>query len=67
VVCGLALDNLTLYEAMLSDIRLGPKVDEGYVISALDQDFKGMARLLIQVLKKGPGCGRCFSQKIWAM
>jgi hypothetical protein len=35
VVCGLALENLTLYETMLSRIRLGAKVDEGYVISAL--------------------------------
>jgi hypothetical protein len=53
--------------SLLSRIRLGAKVDEGYVRSALDQVFKGMARLWIQVLKKGPGCGRCLAQKCWAM
>jgi hypothetical protein len=37
--------------SLLSRIRLGAKVDEGYVRSALDQVFKGMARLWIQVLK----------------
>jgi hypothetical protein len=67
VVCGLALDYLTLYEPMLSVIRLGAKVDVGYVISALDQVLKGLAHLWIQVLKKGPGCGRILAQKCWAM
>jgi hypothetical protein len=67
VACGLALDNLTLYEPILSGRRLGAKVDERYLIFGLDQVFKGMARLWIQVLKMGPGCCRCLAQKCWEM